>query len=85
MLALWEMGFNYEGYPIIEYIHTRYMCKLSYVKNNQLIKVYGANKKATGFSKLLHCILDYLSDQKKDFSVFDEYPTLDIIKDVLKH
>lgn len=85
LLALWEMGFNYEGYPIIEYIYTRHMCKLSYVKNNQLIKVYGANKKATGFSKLLHGILEYLSDQKKDFSVFDEYPTLDIIKDVLKH
>lgn len=79
LIFLWDLGFTYHGFPIVEFISNRYHSKLCYMKSNKLINVYGINEKELKFSPLLKGVLDYMCKNPYTISFDNKLQTLDII------
>ena len=65
LIALWDLGYKYQGYPIVECINLTFSHKLTYIKNGEMITITGLREESLGFSPLLSGILEYLCEHKK--------------------
>lgn len=83
LIALWDLGYKYNGYPIVEYINLTFSHKLTYIKNEKLVTITGIDEESLGFSPLLYAILEYLCAHTIISSRFEEYKTLQIMKTIL--
>jgi len=83
LIALWDLGYKYQGYPIVEYANHTFTHKLTYIKDEKLVTINGDSEESLGFSPLLHAILEYLCEHKKITSGFEEYKTLQVMKSIL--
>lgn len=84
LIALWNLGYKYQGYPIVEYNnHTLSAHKLTYIKDGKSVTVNGISEESLGFSPLLHAILEYLCEHKTISSDFEEYKTLQVMRTIL--
>lgn len=81
LIKLWESGYLYKGYPIIEYHDTPLTNKVTYIKDNQL---HIANLKEEGikleFSRLCMQILRSHDNRIDDFSI---YKTVSELKNII--
>ena len=83
LIALWDLGYKYQGYPIVEYTNHRFEHSLTYIKDNKIVNITSFADKDLGFSPILNGILDYLSTHKKITNSFEEYKTLKEMKEIL--
>lgn len=83
LICLWDMGFKYQGYPVIECICSRVIWRLFYIKNGKMAEVKGLMWENLGFSPVLSGVLEYMSTHRRVFSVYDEYKTVQDMKNVL--
>ena len=83
LIALWDLGYKYKGYPIMEYTNSPFAHKLTYIKDAKLVTVTGFREESLGFSPLLRSILEYLCSHKIISSDFEEYKTIKEMKIIL--
>lgn len=83
LITLWELGYKYQGYPIVEYIGHAFAHELTYIKDGKLVTVTGFREESLGFSPVLYAILEYLSTHKIISRGFEEYKTLKGMRDIL--
>ena len=83
LIALWDLGYKYKGYPIVEYTNLTFSHKLTYIKNEKLVTITGIDEESLGFSPLLYAILEYLCEHKKNTYDFEEYKTIKEMKNIL--
>ena len=83
LLSLWNMGFKYRGYPIVELVKHRFKSKLSYIKEGKLESLSGFDVDDMGFSPLLMGVLDYLSKHQLKIGKFDMYKSVMDMKNLL--
>ena len=83
LITLWEFGYKYQGYPIVEYTNHAFTHDLTYIKDEKLVTVTGFSEETLGFSPLLYAILEYLSAHKIILSCFKEYKTIKEMREIL--
>lgn len=83
LIALWDLGYKYQGYPIVECINLTFSHKLTYIKNGEMITITGLREESLGFSPLLCGILEYLCEHKTVTDDFEEYKTIKEMKNIL--
>ena len=84
-ISLWNIGFMYNGCPIVEYIlsHELFKRKISYIKNNKLVEEY---IKYDPLPPIVKGVLEYISsNQEKNENENDmsEYQTIADMKAIL--
>lgn len=83
LIKLWELGFMYEGYPIVQYFNTSANHYVMYIKNNKLCKQQVSSKDPSlFFSKLLMKLLQE-SYQFFGDNEFTDYKSAEEIQAVL--
>lgn len=83
LIALWDLGYRYQGYPIVEYTNLTFSHKLTYIKDGKQVTVSGLREEFWGFSPLLCGILEYLCEHKTITDNFTEYKTIQEMKNIL--
>ena len=83
LINLWDLGFKYQGYPIVEYTNTRRIHRISYIKNGKVETLKNFAEQELCFSQVLYGILEYMSLHRRLVSIYDEYKTIRAIRDVL--
>ena len=82
-VALWDLGYKYQGYPIVEYANHTFAHKLTYIKDEKLVTLNGVSDEILGFSPVLCAVLEYLCSHKIVSNELEEYKTLQIMKNIL--
>ena len=82
-IALWDLGYKYKGYPIVEYSNHTFSHSLTYIKDDKPVTVTGVSEEMLGFSPILCAVLEYLCTHKIVSSGFEEYKTLQVMKNIL--
>lgn len=85
LIALWNLGFRYNGYPIVEYLFDEaiFKRKICYIKNNELIEEH---VRYSSLSPIVMGILEYIVSHKEkieDESNVEEYRTVADMRDLL--
>lgn len=85
LITLWNLGFTYQGYPIIEYTYNRVVHHLFYIRNGKVEEARGLTPENLRFSPLLLGVLEYMSTHRRVFSICDEYKTIKVMREVLSN
>ena len=83
LISLWNAGFKYCGYPIVEYTNHTFSHRLTYIKDDKSVTVSGLSQENLGFSPFLCGSLEYLCAHKSIANGFEEYKTIKTIKEIL--
>lgn len=83
LLSLWNIGFRYNGYPIVELVKHRFKSRLSYIKDGKLETLSGFSLDDLHFSPLLRGVLDYMAKHCPKYNKFDIYRTIADMKSLL--
>ena len=80
LVKLWDMGFKYQGYPVVEYIKHNGNQRLNYIKSNQLqTKVFKYSENPR-FSEALRTMLRNLRNSNE---LTDNYRTIEELRKAL--
>ena len=85
LIDLWDLGYTYQNYPIVEYKHHRFERSLTYIKDEKLIKITGFTQENLGFSAVLRGVLEYITTHHRIFTIQDEYKTIQNMKNILSN
>ena len=85
LIALWNLGFRYNGYPIVEYLFDEaiFKRKICYIKNNELIEEH---IRYSSLSPIVMGILEYMTSHKEKIeedNVVEEYQTVADMRELL--
>lgn len=83
LFSLWNMGFRYNGHPIVELVKYRLKSRLSYIKDGKLETLSGFSLDDLHFSPLLRGVLDYMAKHCPKYDKFDIYRTIADMKSLL--
>lgn len=74
LVKLWDMGFKYQGYPVVEYVKHNGNQRLNYIKGNQLLTKVFKYDENPRFSEALRAMLRNLRNSNE---LTDNYRTIE--------
>ncbi len=81
LVKLWEMGFKYQGCPVVEYIKHNGNHRINYIKNNRLLTKHYKYGEMPPFSNALQILLERL---RNVYEPTDYYRTIENLSETLK-